>query len=103
MVSIERIYKTRAYDALEAFCDDDLGGDSSFMMCDKYDRQTVVNLIANIVRREERAKCLNTSNPEKKEGKTIFIKNDIFSLIKLAKEQKKQEEANTLISKEVKV
>ena len=29
---------------------------------------------------------------DKEEGKTIFIKNDIFSLIKLAKEQKKQEE-----------
>ncbi len=34
---------------------------------------------------------LNTSNTEK-EGKIVFIKNDIFSLIKLAKEQKKEEE-----------
>ena len=30
--------------------------------------------------------------PKKKEEKIVFIKNDIFSLIKLAKEQKKTEE-----------
>ena len=52
--SIERIHDTAAYDALEYFCDDDMGGDSSFMMCDKYDRQQVVNLIYNIIRKELR-------------------------------------------------
>ena len=31
---------------------------------------------------------------EKETNKTIFIKNDIFSLIKLAKEQKKAEQSN---------
>ncbi len=36
---------------------------------------------------------LNWGLLEKKENKIVFIKNDIFSLIELAKEQKKQEEA----------
>ena len=52
MVSIERVYKTEAYDKLNAFCDDDKGGNSDFLMCDKYDRQQVVNLIVQVVRRE---------------------------------------------------
>lgn len=55
-ISIDRIYKTAAYDALNAFCDDDQGGDSSFMLCDKYDKQQVVNLLVPIIRREEREK-----------------------------------------------
>jgi len=54
MVSIERIYKTKAYDKLEAFCDDEQDGDSSFMMCDKFDRQQVVNLLIPMIRKEER-------------------------------------------------
>lgn len=49
---IERIYKTKAYDLLEAFCDDDQGGESDFMMCDKYDRQQVVNLLIPVIRKE---------------------------------------------------
>ena len=56
MVSIERIYKTKAYDKLEAFCDDEQGGNSDFMMCDKFDRQAVVNLLIPIIRKEERLK-----------------------------------------------
>ena len=51
-----RIYKTKAYDKLEEFCDDDKGGDSSFMMCDKFDRQEVVNLLIPIIRRETRGR-----------------------------------------------
>jgi len=50
--SIERIHKTEAYDVLEAFCDDDKGGESDFMLCDKYDRQQVVNLLYPIIRKE---------------------------------------------------
>jgi hypothetical protein len=56
MVSSERIYKTKAYDKLEAFCDDEQGGDSCFMMADKFDRQQVVNLLIPIIRKEERIK-----------------------------------------------
>lgn len=56
MVSIERIYKTKAYDKLEAFCDDDEGGDSTFTLADKYDRQQVINLVIPIIRAEERKK-----------------------------------------------
>jgi hypothetical protein len=56
MVSSERIYKTKAYDKLEAFCDDEQGGDSCFMMTDKFDRQQVVNLLIPIIRKEERNK-----------------------------------------------
>lgn len=52
MTSIDRIYKTKAYDKLEAFCDDEQGGDSCFMMADKFDRQQVVNLILPIIRKE---------------------------------------------------
>lgn len=58
---IERIYKTKAYDLLEAFCDDDQGGESDFMMCDKYDRQQVVNLLIPLIRRETREKNGNRS------------------------------------------
>ena len=54
MTSDERIYNTKAYDVLEAFCDDDKGGDSSFFMADKYDRQQVVNLLIPIIRKEVR-------------------------------------------------
>ena len=53
--SIDRIYKTEAYDKLEAFCDDDKGGDSGFMLVDKFDRQQVVNLLVPIIRKEMRA------------------------------------------------
>ena len=61
MVSIERIYKTKAYDKLEAFCDDEQGGDSdNCMMADKWDRQQVVNLLVPISRNEERKKRRNT-------------------------------------------
>lgn len=55
---IERIYKTKAYDKLEAMCNDDEGGDSCFMMCDKFDRQAVVNLLIPIIRKEERDRLL---------------------------------------------
>ena len=60
--SIERIYKTKAYDKLEAFCDDDKGGDSCFMMADKFDRQQVVNLLIPIIRKEERERLSKTSH-----------------------------------------
>ena len=61
MVSIERIYKTKAYDKLEAFCDDEQGGDSdNCMMADKWDRQQVVNLLVPIIRNEERKKIRNS-------------------------------------------
>ena len=60
MVSIERIYKTKAYDKLEAFCDDDQEGNSDFMMCDKFDRQQVVNLLIPTIRKEERERLLKT-------------------------------------------
>ena len=50
----DRIYKTKAYDALEAFCDDEQGGDSCFTMADKFDRQQVVNLLVPIIRKEMR-------------------------------------------------
>lgn len=53
---IDRIYKTEAYDELEAFCDDEQGGSSDFMLCDKYDRQQVVNLLIPIIRKEYRNK-----------------------------------------------
>jgi len=56
MVSIERIYKTEAYDKLEAFCDDEQGGHSDFIMTDKWDRQKVVNLLVPLIRKEERGK-----------------------------------------------
>ena len=58
--STERIYKTKAYDRLEAFCDDEQGGQSDFMMCDKFDRQQVVNLLVPIIRNEMRAIADNT-------------------------------------------
>lgn len=54
MTSIERIYNTKAYDKLEAFCDDEQGGDSDFLMCDKFDRQQVVNLLIPLIRKELR-------------------------------------------------
>lgn len=63
MTSTERIYKTEAYDRLEAFCDDDQGGDSCFMMSDKYDRQQVVNLIIPIIRKEERERFKTKRGP----------------------------------------
>ena len=51
--SIERRYKTKAYDILEAYCDDDQGGDcDNCMVADKYDRQAVVNLLLPTIRRE---------------------------------------------------
>ena len=51
--SIERIWKTEAYDLLEAYCDDDQGGEcENAMMCDKYDRHAVVNLLVPIIRKE---------------------------------------------------
>ena len=60
MVSIERTYKTKAYDKLEAFCDDEQGGDSTFMMSDIFDRNQVVNLLVPIIRKEERDKLKKT-------------------------------------------
>lgn len=51
-ISIERIHKTKAYDVLEAFCDDDQGGNSDFMMIDIYDRNQVVNLLYKIIKKE---------------------------------------------------
>lgn len=60
MTSIERIYKTKAYDKLEAYCDDEQGGDSDrCMMADKYSRQAVVNLLIPIIRKEVRDKLKN--------------------------------------------
>jgi len=56
MTSIERIYKTKAYDKLEAFCDDEQGGDSCFTLADKFDRQQVVNLLIPIIRKELKQK-----------------------------------------------
>jgi len=53
MVSIERIYKTKAYDKLEAFCDDDQGGDcDNCLLADKYDRQKIINLLYPIIKKE---------------------------------------------------
>lgn len=60
-ISIDRIYDTEAYDILEAFCDDDLGGESDFMMCDKYDRQQVINLIFPIIKKELQKKGMKNS------------------------------------------
>ena len=55
MVSIERIYKTKAYDKLEDYCDDDKGGDcDNCMIADKYDRQAVINLLIPLIRKEEK-------------------------------------------------
>lgn len=54
--SIERIYRTEAYDKLDAFCDDEQGGDSEFIMVDKWDRQQVVNLLVPLIRNETREK-----------------------------------------------
>ena len=59
MVSTNRIYKTKAYDKLAAFCDDDQGGDCDFIMADKFDRQQVVNLLVPIIRNEDRKKRIN--------------------------------------------
>jgi len=60
MVSIERIYNTKAYDKLEAYCDDEQGGDSdNCMIADKYDRQAVVNLLVPVIRKEIRDKIKN--------------------------------------------
>jgi len=56
-IPIERIYKTKAYEELENFCNDEEGGSSDFMMCDKFDRQAVVNLLIPIIRKEEREKA----------------------------------------------
>ena len=58
--AIDRIYLTTAYDVLEAFCDDDKGGNSDFMLCDKFDRQQVINLIVPIIRNEVRATADNS-------------------------------------------
>lgn len=62
-IPTDRIYKTGAYDKLEAFCDDELGGDSCFTLADKFDREQVVNLLIPIIRKEEREKRAN-DNPE---------------------------------------
>jgi len=70
-ISIERRYRTGAYDKLEAFCDDEQGGDSCFSMCDKFDRQQVVNLLIPIIRKEERDKL----NEGKKWIKTKYGTN----------------------------
>jgi len=51
-ISIKRIYKTKAYDELEAFCGDDKGGDSMFLMGDIFNRQQVVNLLLPIIEKE---------------------------------------------------
>jgi len=60
MVSIERIYNTKTYDKLEAYCDDEQGGDSdNYMIADKYDRQAVVNLLVPVIRKEIRDKIKN--------------------------------------------
>jgi len=58
MVSIDRIYKTKAYDVLEKFCEEE----EDFLMCDKYDRQQVVNLLIPIIRKEERERLSKTSS-----------------------------------------
>lgn len=53
--SIERIYSTKAYDAFEAYVDDDQGGDCDrCMAADKYDRQAIVNYLYPIIRKELR-------------------------------------------------
>jgi hypothetical protein len=66
MVSCDRIYKTKAYDKLEAFCDDEQGGDSCRVMADKYDRQEIVNLLIPVIRREEQKRhALNKTSSKK--------------------------------------
>ena len=51
-ITMVRKYKTKAYDVLEAFCDDDQGGDSTFMMTDKFTREEVVELLYPVIRKE---------------------------------------------------
>ena len=66
MVSIDRIYKTKAYDKLEAYCDDEQGGDyENCMIADKYDRQAVINLLIPIIRKEERERLKPKYNSQK--------------------------------------
>ena len=65
-ISIERIYNTKAYDVIEAFCDDEQGGNSDFIMCDKYDRQQVINLLVPIIRNELRNKIKKLNQAETK-------------------------------------
>lgn len=56
-LSIERIYDTQAYDILEAYTDDDQGGDiDNCMMADKFDRQSVVNLLFAVFKKEQKIK-----------------------------------------------
>lgn len=59
---LDRIYKTKAYDKLDAFCDDEQGGNSDFIMIDKYDREQVVNLLVPIIRDEEKKKRFKSGN-----------------------------------------
>jgi len=58
--SCDRIYRTNAYDKLEAYCDDEQGGNSdNCMIADKFDRQAVVNLLIPVIRKEIRDKLKN--------------------------------------------
>ena len=52
-ISIERIYETKAYDLLEAYCDDDQGGGvENTIMADNMIRNQVVNLIIYQLQKE---------------------------------------------------
>ena len=53
-VSTDEIYETNAYELLDAFCDDDKGGQSDFIMADRFDRNQVVNLLYPLIKKEIR-------------------------------------------------
>jgi len=52
MVSIERIYRTKAYDKVLEYTQEN----PDFFLADIWDKQLIVNLILPLIRKEEREK-----------------------------------------------